>query len=394
MRKKEENLIEPILDVIKQAWRHRPELRLFGKVIWPDQTIPAAVLDTIDALNLETKDGLKPILVKAINTEYGAKLILNLPPSISRREIEKNLHYFEEQVNGQIFLESKGKTLIMEVYTVELPKMVKFQYIKSEHHIPVPIGITAKGSIRIANLVEMPHILVAGNTGGGKSSFIHSLIAYLLLTNNSRPIIPVVVDLKVLEFAYLSDHCPIITSKDMVSVLMEKLNRELDRRLLILRDARCRKITEYPGDMPFIVLIIDEVAEITDKEAQEGLNRLARLARAAGIHIVAATQRPDATLFKDFAKTKALLPARLCFTVADEVNSRIVLGTDAANKIPKNIPGRAIWKFEREELIQAMYLDNKEAEELVSKIPARKGIWGIVDEVMQIEQGPIRLPPR
>ena len=392
--KKDENLVQPMVDVVKQAWRHRPELKLFGKLIWQDQTIPAAILDTIDALRLETKDGLKPVLVKAINTDYGAKLIFNLPPSISRKEIESKLHHFEEQSNGQIFLHNKGKTLIMEVYTVELPMIVKFEYVESKCHIPVPVGVTAKANVHIVDLADIPHLLVAGQTGGGKSSFLHVLIAYLLLTQNKRPILPVIIDLKVLEFAYLSDHCLVLTDKQVAYAFLRGLNKELDRRLRILRDAKCRKITEYKGNMPFIVVIIDEVAEITEKEAQEDLNRLGRLARAAGIHLVAATQRPDASLFKDFAKTKALLPGRLCFTVADEVNSRIVLGNDAAHKIPKNIPGRAVWKWENETIVQTMYLNNKEAEELVQTIPVREDFSAAINEVMSFEQHKTRLLPR
>jgi S-DNA-T family DNA segregation ATPase FtsK/SpoIIIE len=160
----------------------------------------------------------------------------------------------------------------------------------------------------------------------------------------------------------------------------------LDKRLIELRDAGCRNITEYKGDMPFIVLVIDELAELTDKDAQSDINRIARLARAAGIHIVAATQRPDATLFKDFAKTRALLPGRLCFTVADDTNSRIVLGTDAAHKIPKDIPGRAVWKWETEIIVQSMYLSTREAEKLLKSIPCKGG--------MIFEQSTTRLLPR
>ncbi|NPV45241.1 MAG: DNA translocase FtsK [Firmicutes bacterium] len=383
--KNEENMLVDVLTLVKQVWRHRPGLKLMGRTIWQDQTIPAAILDTMDALRMETKDGLKPLLVKHCPTEYGAKLIWSLPPGISRKEIENKLQYFEEQAKGQIFLQNKGKTLIMEVYTAELPKMVPFEYTESNHLLPVPVGVNAKGELHLIDLARIPHMLVAGQTGGGKSNFLHILIIYLLMTR--REIWPMIVDLKRLEFAYLSKHCLVIDDEKNTCKLLHRLNCELDRRLIELRDAGCRNIIEYKGEMPFIVLVIDEVAELTDKTAQEDLNRLARLARAAGIHIVAATQRPDATLFKDFAKTRALLPGRLCFTVADEVNSRIVLGNDAAHKIPKNVPGRAVWKWEEETIVQSMYLSTQEAEKLLAAMPAAKG--GMI-----FEQSTTRLLPR
>lgn len=388
MAKNEDNFIVDVFELVKQAWRHRPGLKLFGKTIWHDQTIPAAILDTIDALKLETREGLKPLLIKHFPTKYGAKLIWNLPPGISRKEIENKLHYFEEQVQGQIFLENKGKILIMEVYTAELPKMVEFKYVENNCHLPVPVGISAKG-MRIVDLVQIPHMLVAGTPGGGKSNFLHVFITYLLLTQRERKIFPIVVDLKKLEFAHLSDHCLVIDDERNTCKLLELLNLELDRRLIVLRDARCRKITEYKNSMPFIVLIIDELAELTDKEAQNDLNRIARLSRAAGIHIVASTQRPDATLFKDFSKTRALLPGRMCFTVADAANSRIVLGNDAAHKIPKNIPGRAVWKWEKETIVQSMYLSMKRANELLQLIPCMD-----MGGVQLAELSSKRLPPR
>ena len=384
--KNEDNLLADVFDMAKRAWRHRPELKLFGRTIWQDQTIPAAILDTIDALHMETRDGLKPVLVKHCPTEYGARLIWNLPPGISRKEIESKLHYFEEQVKGQIFLSNKGKTLIMEVYTAELPDMVEFDFIDNDYYLPVPVGVTAKGSLHLVDLVKIPHMLVAGQTGGGKSSFLHVLIFYMLLAGAKRRIWPVIVDLKRLEFAYLSRHCLVIDDEENTCRLLRRLNGELDKRLIELRDAGCRNITEYKGDMPFIVLVIDELAELTDKDAQSDINRIARLARAAGIHIVAATQRPDATLFKDFAKTRALLPGRLCFTVADDTNSRIVLGTDAAHKIPKDIPGRAVWKWETEIIVQSMYFSTREAEKLLKSIPCKGG--------MIFEQSTTRLLPR
>ncbi len=387
--KQEENILEPVFDAIKTGWRHRPPIKLGKYQLVKDHRIAAMILDTVDALELTNKAGLKPVMVKDIATDYGARIIFHLPAGISRKEVENKLQYLEEQAQGQIFLTNKGNVLTMDIYTAELPKIAAYRYQKTDLYLPLFLGVDYRNEVLIKDLAKFPHMLVAGQTGGGKSTFLHILIAGLLEKNMEKNNINIaIIDLKKLEFFYLNEHCLIVDDERDAARLLSYLNRELDRRLIILRDAKCRNITEYKGgDMPFIVLIIDELAELDSKDGQEDLNRLARLSRAAGIHLVLATQRPCSTLFKDFTKTRALLPARVCFSVADDVNSRIVLGSDAADKIPKNIPGRAVFKWEGEEIIQAMYMGVKECEENLLKIPKLKG-------VMYYKQCPKRLRAR
>jgi len=385
--KQEEDLLTPIVDALKSGWRHRPPLKIGELEIIKDHTIAARIMDTIDALELTNKAGLKPLLIKDIKTDYGARLIFNLPAGISRKEIENRLQYLEEQAQGQIFLANKGNTLTMDIHTAELPKIAPFAYQKNEMHLPIFPGVDHRGKALQYDLASFPHMMVAGQTGGGKSTFLHIMIAGLLEKNNEKGNIRVaVIDLKRLEYFYLAEHCLIVDDEREAARLLAYLNRELDRRLFILRDAGCRNISEYNGDMPYIVLVVDELAELDDKDAQTALNRLARLSRAAGIHLVLSTQRPDATLYKDFAKTRALLPARLCFSVADDTNSRIVLGSSTADKIAKNIPGRAVFKWEGEEIVQSMYMSVKQCEANLKRMTIRRGWYD--------EQRTKRLPAR
>jgi len=119
--------------------------------------------------------------------------------------------------------------------------------------------------------------------------------------------------------------------------------------------------------MPFILVVIDELAELDDEDCQEALNRIVRLGRAAGICVVAATQRPSSTMFKKWGDSKAMFAATMCFHVRDEGNSRMVLDNEAASIIP-NIPGRAIYQWDTQLEVQAMNLPIKTARQLVQSL--------------------------
>jgi len=224
-------------------------------------------------------------------------------------------------------------------------------------------------------------LLVAGVPGFGKSNFLHVLIHSLL------PVAQVaIVDLKRLEFAYLQGHAALAKTEADALALMQALNREMEKRIGILEAAGVVKIQDYKGnDMPYIVTVIDELAEIRDENIMALIDRITRLARAVGISVVAATQRPSTKVLP--GDTRAMFQARICFQVADELNSRMVLGESCplAAQLP-GIKGRAIWKFGIEEKeVQTMFLPLKQAKKMLNKNPVRT--WGYEYETK-------RLPPR
>lgn len=384
-KKQEENLLMPIFDLVKQTWRHRPELKIGKKVIWTDQTINAAVLDTLDALQIESKLGLKPLLVKSILTDYGRRIILSLPPGISVNDIEKKIDYFEEQSKGNIFLSNNGKTLFMDIYTVELPTKIGYEFTGDykDYIVPFPVGMLPNGNMLIVDMSKIPHVFVAGNTGRGKSNAIHAIANFLIQANClcNKNISVVIIDLKMLEFAYLENHALVCDEEESACNVLRDLNKELDRRLKILKASKCVNLTEYQGkDIPFTIVIIDELTELKDKKAQEDLNRICRLGRAPGLYVVAATQRPSHTVFKNFTDTRALFQATLCFSVKEALESRIALGNDSADKIPKDVPGRGIWQWDQQTLIQAMYINIKNAAKEIQKLPPQKKVIELHDK--------------
>lgn len=397
MRKKDENLLQECLAPLAYAWRHRSGIKLFGKKLdriklgkkefYLDHEVPALIQDCFNNLpGFTLKDGTKPVLAAKRKTEWGWHLVFNLPPGISFSKVRKYREVFQDAANAWIEMSWDGK-LHMDVYASHLPHSIPYDFDHTrypEMDLPVPVGVSQRG-IEVFDLAESPHLLVAGVPGFGKSNFLHVLIHSLL----PRAFI-CIIDLKRLEFAYLRDHCLVTRDEADALRLMQALNREMERRIDILEAANVVKVQDYQGDMPHIVLVIDEVAEIKDDKLMGLIDRIVRLARAVGISVVAATQRPSVTVIP--GDTRAMFAARLCYQVADETNSRIVLGDNCplAAHLP-GIKGRGIFKYgmiERE--VQTMYLPLKQAKELLKNFRGR----GWDHKLVKAEPSEKRLKPR
>jgi len=202
-----------------------------------------------------------------------------------------------------------------------------------------------------------------------------------------------IIDLKRLQFSYLKNHCALAKNEKDALALMRALNREMERRIDILEAAGVEKIQEYHGTgkaamaMDYIVLVIDEVAEISDPEIIRLIDRIVRLARATGISVVAATQRPSkkVPVFRD--DTRDMFSARLCYLMPDEISSRLVLGETCsmAAQLPE-IKGRGVYKFGVTiKEVQTMYLPVKQAKKLIEK---QEGV------VWDVTQSRKRIAPR
>lgn len=357
MSRNENNALAEAVASVRYLWRHRPR-----------NEIAAAVQDTIDNLPLTTKDGRKPVICARRRTAHGWHLVLNLPPGISFNKLKRFREYFADATNSWIEMSWDGKAHL-DVHVGKLPTSVPYEWDPAPYSkmaLPVPVGVTQRG-LEVFDLAEAPHLLVAGVPGFGKSNFLHVLIHTLL------PLAFVaVIDFKRLEFAYLKERAAVTRAEADGLVLLQALNREMERRIDVLESAGCVKIQEYTGEMPFIVLVIDEVAEIKSQELLGLVDRIVRLARAVGISVVAATQRPSTTVLP--GDTRAMFAGRLCYQVADELNSRMVLGETCplAAHLP-GIKGRAIFKLglaERE--VQTMYLPLAEAQKMLLRLPERR----------------------
>ncbi len=224
--------------------------------------------------------------------------------------------------------------------------------------LPVFIGKDASGNPLIQDIARMPHMLVAGTTGSGKSVAINTLIMSILMTQRPDHVKLILVDPKVVELSIFKEiphlMCPIVTDMQKASMILEWATQKMDERYELLAEAGVRDIKDFnalgkekiyarfqpateeekmqiPTHLPYILIVIDELADLmmtSGKEVELFLSRLAQKSRAVGIHLVVATQRPQANVVTGLIKSN--LPCRMAFRVASRMDSRIVLDQNGA----------------------------------------------------------------
>ena len=218
------------------------------------------------------------------------------------------------------------------------------------------LGKDINGKINIGRLDSMPHLLVAGSTGSGKSVLINSLVMSILYTSTPDQVRFIMVDPKTVELGLYADipHLltPVITDMKKASNALKNATREMERRLKLLAEYGVRNIDQFnrkmerlraereegspelPPDLPYIVIIIDELADlmmVEGRQVEESITRLAQMARAAGIHLILATQRPSVDVITGLIK--ANIPARISFRLATRVDSRTILDSMGAESL-------------------------------------------------------------
>ena len=215
-------------------------------------------------------------------------------------------------------------------------------------NILVALGKDIMGRANLADLSKMPHLLVAGSTGSGKSVCINSIISSILLRYRPDEVKIMLVDPKKVELSNYNGvphlMCPVVTDPKKASIALQKLVQEMEKRYETFADVGVKNITGYnelvekkkPGmsKMYYIVAIIDELADlmlVASKEVEDSIMRITQMARAAGIHLIVATQRPSTDVITGVVK--ANIPSRLSFAVASNVDSRTILDQSGAEKL-------------------------------------------------------------
>ena len=210
----------------------------------------------------------------------------------------------------------------------------------------VPFGVKITGECVYANLCEFPHLLLAGTTGSGKSVFVHSILLSLIMRNRPEELKLVLVDPKRVEMTKYKDipHllCPIVKEPVHAKNALKKLVEEMERRYRLFDHAAVQKIEEYNSDyaptyhkkkLPYIVIVVDEFADLVQncKEVSEYVLTLGAKARACGIHMIIATQRPDSKVIS--GTIKANLPTAVALSVRSSVDSQVILGSGGAEDL-------------------------------------------------------------
>jgi len=213
--------------------------------------------------------------------------------------------------------------------------------------IPVALGKKLEGEPFIADLTQMPHLLIAGATGSGKSVCVHAIISTILLTRTPYQVKLAMIDPKMLELsAYRGiPHlwAPVVIQTQKARYLLEALVREMEERYALLARSGVRSIGEYnkrfgleqaEEHLPYIVVVIDELADLMmtcSRDVEPPIARLAQMARAVGIHLVVATQRPSVDVITGVIK--ANFPSRIAFNVQSMTDSRTILDMNGAEKL-------------------------------------------------------------
>lgn len=253
-----------------------------------------------------------------------------------------------------IYVPNKDKKLLLFRDAVS---SVWDAYNNRKHRIPLLFGIDHMGTMVVEDLPLLPHLLVAGATGSGKSTLLNSILASLVYTVPQSKLKLVLSDVKQVEFTNFvgAPHLmfPVSTSIPETLEQLEWLCDEINRRLATLAKSSCQNITQYNAleskNMPYILVVIDELAEILmdkgreedddgkakgptrGKLAEHRLGLIAQKARATGVHIIAATQRPSVKVVE--GNIKANFPARVSFRLPSEADSRTILGTGGAEQL-------------------------------------------------------------
>lgn len=271
------------------------------------------------------------------------------------------------------------------------------QYRAARSPLRVPLGKDVAGTPAIIDLAKMPHLLIAGATGSGKSACVNSLIGSLLYANGPEQVRLMMVDPKMVELTVYNGvpHLlsPVVTQMDKVVGVLQWALREMEQRYKLFAETTVRNISRFNEKaeslglkrLPYIVLIVDELADlmmVSPEDVEDAICRLAQLARAAGIHLIIATQRPSVDVVTGLIK--ANFPARIAFAMTSQVDSRTILDRVGAEKLL----GRGDMLYQPPDgpsavRLQGAFLHDQEIERLVEfwhRSPLQEAVRRVAEE--------------
>ena len=298
------------------------------------------------------------IVAKVVEVNYGptvTQYALEIPRGIKLSKIiglHNDLALALATTTGNVRIEAPipGKSLVgIEIPNIS-PEFVSLKNIlsndalrKAKSKLEVGLGLDVSGNIVIADIGKMPHVLIAGTTGSGKSVLLNSLIATILFRASPQEVKLILADPKRVELTEYKDvpHLltPVIVEPDKILSSMKWAMSEMDRRYRLFHDAQVKNIAgynEFSGfqALPYILIIIDELhslMEFAPVEVEDAICRIAAMARATGIHLVVATQRPSVDVITGLIK--ANIPCRIAFNVSSMIDSRVIIDQPGADKL-------------------------------------------------------------
>ncbi len=265
--------------------------------------------------------------------------IINLSDDIARNTSSESARISTIPGSNTIGIELPNNTR-ENVYLSEILKNSDFK--KKEIKLPIALGKSISGKPIVGDLSSMPHLLIAGTTGSGKSVCINTIILSLLYRHTPDKCKFILIDPKMLELSTYEGipHllCPVITEAKKAASVLGWVVKEMENRYRLMTKEGVRNIDSYNSKhklpMPFIVVVVDEMSDlmlVAGKEIENYIQKLSQMARAAGIHIIMATQRPSVDVIT--GTIKANFPTRISFQVTSKIDSRTILGEQGAEQL-------------------------------------------------------------
>lgn len=366
----------------QDAKYHKPPLSV---LLTSPTTSPTVIPDSYEsqAKILEEKLEHFGITGKVVNIIVGPVVVLfeyqphNSVPINKIVAREYDLALALQATSFRIIAPIPGKAVVgleMSRATCDIVSFARYYAELSayDYRLPLLVGVTTEGAPVVLDLTSLPHLLVAGSTGSGKSVALHALIVSIISTKSHEETRLILIDPKRLEFAVYADipHLlfPIVVEAQQAVKILRWAVQEMDRRYGILSSAGVTDIAAYRAQgqsLVDIVVIVDEWADLMmsgGRDAEQSLVRLAQMARAAGIHLIIATQRPSVDVITGLIKVN--IPARIACKVISKVDSRTILDTAGAEKLLGKgdmllmLPGKPIMR------VHGVYISVRDVQEV------------------------------
>ncbi len=368
-----------------------------------DQLLPESIHPHFENLNQDDKliEEKASIILKTLRDFGIDSKLLNFTrgPVVTRFELEidekvnlskiinleKNITYNLSAERIRILAPIPGKKAVGIEIPNDIKQIVYFsdlikqdEFIESDMHLPFILGKDIEGKVIVTDISKSPHLLIAGRTGSGKSVCINTLITSLVIANPPEKVRLILIDPKRVELSLYNDLPHLLTDEIIIypedaSAALKWLVCEMENRYSILKEGGFRSIEDYnlqkEEKLPYLVLIIDEfyaLMQIAQKIIEDSLIHLSAMARAVGIHLIFATQRPSAEVVTGVIKSN--LPSRIAFQTFSKTDSRIILDTSGAESLLGN--GDMLFSFAGlpPVRIQGAFISTNEVRSLVGKI--------------------------
>ena len=389
--KKNSNYLSPSLDILENENTNKKSKNNPDGVKENSELLEKVFADfniEIQVINVK----LGPVItLYEILPAAGIKIstIINLADDISRSMGVGAVRI--AQIYGTQFLGVEVPNDVRETVTIkELLSDNNFK--NTSHKIPICIGKDISGKIEVIDLSKTPHLLVAGTTGSGKSVFINTLLTSILYKFSPDELRLILIDPKMLELSVYNDIAhlltPVVTEPKKAIIALKWVCKEMERRYSLMNEENTRSLEGFnqksEEKLPYIVVFIDEMADLmmtAGKEVEHYVQRLAQMARACGIHLVMATQRPSVDIIT--GSIKANFPSRISFQVASKYDSRTVLGEIGAEQLLGN--GDMLMSKNGGNLIryQSAFISDNEVNKLINEIKRSQTVK-YLDELEEI----------